>query len=770
MTASLYRSIALLCAAAGSQWATAQCTPTWTGIEAIHSPIAQSFGNPLRDSVFVDRDGAGSHPGYVIIAGDPAYLGSGSTSASTVWELNLATRTWTSLGGGTNGSVDAVAAMPGGDIIVAGDFSSAGGVAASRIARWDGSAWHALGSGITDGFVNVRDLEVAPNGTLVVAGGWWVVGGLFSPSIARWSPTAGWSSISYPYQINDISIRPNGNIVAASTGASPPSQLFPSSLIEWNGTNWSPLGGSFPIATESALVLPNGDVLVSRRDPLAQSVPAQFRLWNGTSWTTLATENGAGKAFVGSDGETYYYDTSRVYRKVGNAWQTYVGYGLNYAAPIPGRSELFAVRGVSFGAGIVTLQGPDPSPTILPRAVPVARGIDSVIESMTTLADGSIVAAGRFTQVGGVASQGVALWNSGEWQDIAPPAGYRFDIPAVAKTPQGNLVAIATASFTGAQAAFVRVGGVWQLAAANVGPGVTNGGGDLTVLRDGRIVSGTTRRLAFWNGSTFAPVSPALLSGGNDSKIHAFELMDDGRLMYGGRLFGTSYGSEHAVWIWDGTTAVPAGYGLRGALLGFVRRPNGDIIAMGNYTHNFLGLGAGPVSRWDGTEWVTFGGTVPTTTQFYFPSGLGLLDDGRVITSWEGKLYTSSGAEWALFDGVQFSPTTATIYPTNGTINFIQTRAGGELVVAGNFRQIAGTTAPYLARLATPVCNQCDSIDFNGDNLFPDDADLVDFLSVLAGGPCNTGTCNDIDFNNDTFFPDDVDLIAFLRVLAGGPC
>jgi hypothetical protein len=71
--------------------------------------------------------------------------------------------------------------------------------------------------------------------------------------------------------------------------------------------------------------------------------------------------------------------------------------------------------------------------------------------------------------------------------------------------------------------------------------------------------------------------------------------------------------------------------------------------------------------------------------------------------------------------------------------------------------------------LGTPPL-ACDSIDFNGDGLFPDDSDLVDFLSVLAGGACSTQTCNDIDFNNDSLFPDDSDLLAFLRVLAGGDC
>jgi hypothetical protein len=79
-----------------------------------------------------------------------------------------------------------------------------------------------------------------------------------------------------------------------------------------------------------------------------------------------------------------------------------------------------------------------------------------------------------------------------------------------------------------------------------------------------------------------------------------------------------------------------------------------------------------------------------------------------------------------------------------------------------------------FASIALPVpAPTCDNIDFNRDGLFPDDADLIDFLNVLAGGACSTDPapgCNDIDFNNDGLFPDDSDLVVFLRVLAGGDC
>ncbi len=65
----------------------------------------------------------------------------------------------------------------------------------------------------------------------------------------------------------------------------------------------------------------------------------------------------------------------------------------------------------------------------------------------------------------------------------------------------------------------------------------------------------------------------------------------------------------------------------------------------------------------------------------------------------------------------------------------------------------------------------CDTIDFNNDGLFPDTADIDDFLSVFSGGPCsNDPNCGDIDYNNDGLFPDTLDIDSLLSVFSGGPC
>ncbi|HEX2839385.1 MAG TPA: autotransporter-associated beta strand repeat-containing protein, partial [Phycisphaerales bacterium] len=80
----------------------------------------------------------------------------------------------------------------------------------------------------------------------------------------------------------------------------------------------------------------------------------------------------------------------------------------------------------------------------------------------------------------------------------------------------------------------------------------------------------------------------------------------------------------------------------------------------------------------------------------------------------------------------------------------------------------------YLAnalRLSVTGAGGCDSTDFNNDGLFPDTADIDDFLSVFSGGPCsNDPNCGEVDFNNDGLFPDTLDIDSLLSVFSGGPC
>ncbi len=86
----------------------------------------------------------------------------------------------------------------------------------------------------------------------------------------------------------------------------------------------------------------------------------------------------------------------------------------------------------------------------------------------------------------------------------------------------------------------------------------------------------------------------------------------------------------------------------------------------------------------------------------------------------------------------------------------------------GNFTP-QNNDVPFVLNSA-PSGPTCDSVDFNGDTLFPDTQDIADFITVFGGGACPTGTCGDIDFNNDGLFPDTDDINALIRVFGGGEC
>lgn len=90
----------------------------------------------------------------------------------------------------------------------------------------------------------------------------------------------------------------------------------------------------------------------------------------------------------------------------------------------------------------------------------------------------------------------------------------------------------------------------------------------------------------------------------------------------------------------------------------------------------------------------------------------------------------------------------------------------GKLIVGSGFDGETGVQFAFVAR----IDSACNSIDFDGDGVFPDLQDIVAYLDVFAGGQCPTASCAPIDYNNDGVFPDLADVVALLRVFSGGTC
>ncbi len=98
-------------------------------------------------------------------------------------------------------------------------------------------------------------------------------------------------------------------------------------------------------------------------------------------------------------------------------------------------------------------------------------------------------------------------------------------------------------------------------------------------------------------------------------------------------------------------------------------------------------------------------------------------------------------------------------------VEFFENGGGAGLIFRYQRTGVAKQVIP--ASLLSRVI-ACNDIDFNNNGVFPEDQDVIDFFSVLAGASCPA--CDDIDFNNDGVFPSDHDVETYFRVLAGGTC
>jgi hypothetical protein len=78
-------------------------------------------------------------------------------------------------------------------LYVSGGFASAGGLPASNIAKWNGSSWSALGSGLDNSSTRLAVWDDGNGEALYVCGGFSNAGGQASPRLAKWS-AAGWST------------------------------------------------------------------------------------------------------------------------------------------------------------------------------------------------------------------------------------------------------------------------------------------------------------------------------------------------------------------------------------------------------------------------------------------------------------------------------------------------------------------------------------------------------------------------------------------------
>lgn len=146
-----------------------------------------------------------------------------------------------------------------GDVFIGGGFTVAGGSQANRIARWDGNDWFSVGGGITAGVASNYSVQAlcvfdddgsGPQQPKLYVGGAWFTsaGGVPANNIARWNG-ATWSALT-------SGIGPPGSSVTALAVSASPNYLYvggqfstagglnANNIARWNGTSWATLGSA----------------------------------------------------------------------------------------------------------------------------------------------------------------------------------------------------------------------------------------------------------------------------------------------------------------------------------------------------------------------------------------------------------------------------------------------------------------------------------------------------------------------------------------------
>ncbi len=224
---------------------------------------------------------------------------------------------WSPLSSGANASVLALALWdPDGDgplarqLIAGGNFTSIGGVTANRLARWDGSQWHALDPGLESGSI-LALTTWDPDGDgplteqLIVGGNFVTAGGITVNDIARFDGTAfhalggGVTPLVITTEVQALTTwDPDADGPAApqlviggqflgGVDAVPGTDC----IARWDGSQWHALGSGFA-STVRALgsIDPDGAGPLLPRLVAAGHFSGYLRQWDGSGWSPVGMD------------------------------------------------------------------------------------------------------------------------------------------------------------------------------------------------------------------------------------------------------------------------------------------------------------------------------------------------------------------------------------------------------------------------------------------------------------------------------------------------
>jgi hypothetical protein len=682
-------------------------------------------------TLFPDTDGYVS--ALAVDSHGDVYVGGSFTVAGGIAAHNIAKwdgSTWSALGDGVRGEyypgVSALAFDAAGNLYAGGRFFAAGWISANNIAKWDGTAWSALGSGMND---SVSALAVDAAGNLYAGGGFTAAGGVSANHVAKWDGTA-WSALGTGTNgaVYGLAFDAFGNLYIggdflAAGGVSA------NHVAKWNGSTWSPLGSGVGGPDPNVYV---GDLAVDEAGNLyaggdfttAGGTSASYvARWDGSHWSSLGSGVGAPNTnpfvsdlAIDQDGNLYAggnfttaggTSVNYIAKWDGNNWLA-LGSGTTccvYALAISGAQTLYAGGAFSFarevnGNNLAKWDGSTWSA--------FGSGTDNGIVALAVDATGNLYAGGSFRTVGGIRANYVAKWDGTNWSALG--SGLNDWVSVLAVDTTGNLYAggrFTSAGGTGANHVAKWNGTMWLA----LGAGITGGPSDgpkvhaLAVDSIGNLYAGGefdtaggigANGLARWNGSSWSALGTSL--GGCFYRCVVYALAADGMgNLYVGGDFDTAGGIEvNLIARWNGTTWSALGSGLSGYPWALVTDRVGNLYAGGHFG-TAGGITVNNAAKWDGSAWSPLGIGVGR----YAESVVDLVFDtaGNLYATGDFTLAGGASANRiARWDGAAWSRLGSGLggqYPSGSDL---AQDAAGNLYVAGGFATSGDHVSAYVAR------------------------------------------------------------------------
>ena len=681
---------------------------------------------------------------------------------------------------GVTGRVLAIVTLPNGDVVVGGEFLSAGGVLVNRVARWDGAKWSSLGSGIDDPTGIVSALAVLPNGDIVAAGRFASAGGVQASGIARWNG-ATWTRLgSGPTNgaFSALTVLGNGDVVAGGAFTSI-GGVGANRIARWNGSSWSSLGLGVagPDANSGGVntitLMPNGELVVAGQFTTAGGeVANNIASWNGVEWSALGSGlsgNTFGTTWVsktslspngdliaaGKFNWSGFVQVGPIARWTGAAWiplsgvggQIGIGGGIYGLAVLPS-GEVF-VTGDVVVAGVVGLgyvaRWDGSSWTRLDS------GFDDWGFELAVMANGDVIAGGRFVTAGGVVANRVARWSGSGWTSLG--AGLSGAVEAIARCSDGSMVA--GGSFASAGGLAVNRIARWSGATwLPLGSGFNGTVRCVVSLQNGDVVAGgeftaagqlSLMRIARWDGSTWSPLGSGIGDSLSNRMVRALAVLPNGDVVVGGSFTNAGgVGWTYGIARWNGTNWLPLGSGTLGTVYAIAVMPNGDLVAGGDFT-GIGGISASRIARWNGSSWSPLGsgltsdgsmsGTVTVHALTVLPNG-DLVAGGRFAIA--GGKPVGRVARW---DGTSWSPLGLGV--GFNSVLALAVTSGGQLVAGGDFAVADGTSVNRVARwngsVWLPMGSGVNGSDVRAIAALPNEGLVVGGSFAAVGGAVSSG-------------------------------